>query len=187
MMNYNDIQALANLFGSCRAAEEEDRDWSEPKVEALNPGHIGPQYSKNAKGGEEDEKKEKEKEEEPEIDLEKEDESHGRGRFTPEYEFVYKQAVTCSEVYIQMSEKDCSSLSCEDLVMRIKLPGTEELEEIDLDVGKTYLKLISPQYYLGLFLPHKVEKERSSAKWDPVTSTLIVTMPIIERDWLKQP
>lgn len=36
---------------------QEERDWSEPKVEGLNPGHIGPQHSKNAKGGEEDESK----------------------------------------------------------------------------------------------------------------------------------
>ena len=49
----------------------------------------------------------------------------------------------CSQVL--QSEKHCGSLSCEDLVMRIKLPGTDELEEIDLDVGKTYLKLVSSQ------------------------------------------
>ena len=37
---------------------QEDRDWSDPSVtEGLNPGHIGPQYSKHAKGGEEDESK----------------------------------------------------------------------------------------------------------------------------------
>jgi hypothetical protein len=41
--------------------------------------------------------------------------------------------------------------------------------------------------YLALFLPHKVNKERSAAKWDPATTTLIVTLPIIERDWLSQP
>jgi hypothetical protein len=38
--------------------------------------------------------------------------------------------------------------------------------------------------YLALFLPHKVNVERSSAKWDAVTSTLIVTMPIVGRDLL---
>jgi hypothetical protein len=43
------------LFLLCN--RQEDRDWSEPKVESLNPGHIGPRYSKNVKGGEEDESK----------------------------------------------------------------------------------------------------------------------------------
>lgn len=40
--------------------EQENRDYSEesnPGAQALNPGHIGPQYSKNVKGGEEDESK----------------------------------------------------------------------------------------------------------------------------------
>jgi hypothetical protein len=37
--------------------EQEDRDFSQPQEPAFNPGHIGPQYSKNVKGGEEDESK----------------------------------------------------------------------------------------------------------------------------------
>jgi len=40
--------------------EQENRDYSEEShlgTQALNPGHIGPQYSKNVKGGEEDESK----------------------------------------------------------------------------------------------------------------------------------
>ncbi|XP_024363650.1 uncharacterized protein [Physcomitrium patens] len=185
MMNFSDIKALEALFRS--SSSDGIRDYSEPQPEALNPGHIGPQYSKNVKGGEEDEKKEQDKEEEPEIDIDKDAELHGRARFTPEYAFVYKQAVSCNDVYMQMSEKDCGSLSCEELVMKVKLPGTDGLEELDLDVHKTYLKLVSPQYYLCLHLPHKVNMERSFAKWDPVLATLIVTMPIIERDWMRQP
>jgi hypothetical protein len=35
-------------------------------------------------------------------------------------------------------------MSCEDLVMKIKLPGTEGLDQLDLDVHITYLKLVSP-------------------------------------------
>uniref|UniRef100_A0A7I4FF41 PIH1D1/2/3 CS-like domain-containing protein n=1 Tax=Physcomitrium patens TaxID=3218 RepID=A0A7I4FF41_PHYPA len=172
MMNFSDIKALEALFSS--SSGDEIRDYSEPQPEALNPGHIGPQYSKNVKGGEEDEKSL--------VDF-------CSLSYTEQelYAFVYKQAVSCNDVYMQMSEKDCGSLSCEELVMKVKLPGTDGLEELDLDVHKTYLKLVSPQYYLCLHLPHKVNMERSFAKWDPVLATLIVTMPIIERDWMRRP
>lgn len=37
---------------------------------------------------------------------------------------------------------------------------------------------------MALILPQKVNVERSTAKWDAVTGTLIVTMPVCGRDLL---
>ncbi len=41
------------------------------------------------------------------------------------YEFLYKQAVDTADNFLGMSAKDPSSTSCEDLVVRIQLPGAE--------------------------------------------------------------
>ena len=40
----------------------------------------------------------------------------------PRYEFMYKQAVQSTDVFLGMSGKDESSTSCEDMVLKISLP-----------------------------------------------------------------
>lgn len=98
--------------------------------------------------------------------------------------------------------KDASSASCEDLLVRIDLPGafgvrrspgsaphvtlrtvassnlythsdrprafpgTASVAELTLDVQETHIKLRSPRYKLGLYLPHKVLKDKGKAEWD---------------------
>ncbi len=89
------------------------------------------------------------------------------GREVPVYEFLYKQAVQSTDVFLGMSGKDESSTSCEDMVLRIELPGVSSasgarelssascltrlrmmmttlppiVSELDLDVKPTYVKL----------------------------------------------
>ena len=80
--------------------------------------------------------------------------------------------------------KDPSSHDCEDLTLRIELPGTGGMGELDLDVKETVLKLRSPVYKLNLYLPHKVDDKKGSAKWDSKTEVLKVTLPIIrDGEW----
>ncbi|MCO5552659.1 hypothetical protein L7F22_006175, partial [Adiantum nelumboides] len=57
------------------------------------------------------------------------------------YDIIYKQDVSPNDVYLQMSEKDPSSLSCDIMIMRVKLPQTECALDIQLDVQATYMKL----------------------------------------------
>jgi len=40
--------------------------------------------------------------------------------------------------------------------------------------------------FLALYLPHKVNMERSSANWNAASSTLTITMPIVGRDICNQ-
>lgn len=63
------------------------------------------------------------------------------GREVPQYEFLFKQAVDTSDMFLGMSGKDESSTSCEDMVVKISLPGVNSASELDLDVRPTYLKL----------------------------------------------
>ena len=42
-------------------------------------------------------------------------------------EFLYKQAVTCTDAFLGMMDKDASSACCEDLELRIDLPHANSL------------------------------------------------------------
>jgi hypothetical protein len=81
-----------------------------------------------------------------------------------------------------MSDKDPSSTSCEDLVLKVYLEGTQSMAELDLDVEDTHVKVRSPRYKLGLHLPHKTNSERGSAKWDKKAQVLTITLPIVRED-----
>lgn len=102
------------------------------------------------------------------------------GRMMPEYEFLYKQAVSTADNYLGMSyvHKDPSSSNCEQLVVRIELPGTDSVGDLDLDVKPERLRLQSPVYRLALALPHPVDDKKGQAKWDAKKETLSVTLPI---------
>mmetsp|Transcript_13160 Transcript_13160/g.28215 ORF Transcript_13160/g.28215 Transcript_13160/m.28215 type:complete len:187 (+) Transcript_13160:84-644(+) len=104
------------------------------------------------------------------------------GREMPVYEFMYKQAVETTDVFLGMSGKDESSTSCEELVVRIELPEVSGANELDLDVKPTYLKLSSTKYKLSIHLPHKVLEDKGKAKWDSKTHELRVTLPIVRED-----
>eukprot|EP00249_Psilotum_nudum_P010535 c22598_g1_i1 orf=482-733(+) len=83
-----------------------------------------------------------------------------------------------------MSGKDPSSLSCDTMVLRVKLPQTESVNDIKLEVKPIYIKLSSPIYFLALYLPHSVEANKSSAKWEMDKETIVVTMPIIRETFI---
>ena len=63
------------------------------------------------------------------------------GRQVPVYEFMYKQSVESTDMFLGMSGKNESSTSCEDMVLRIELPGISGASELDLDVKPAYVKL----------------------------------------------
>ncbi|KAG1678868.1 hypothetical protein FOA52_003536 [Chlamydomonas sp. UWO 241] len=104
------------------------------------------------------------------------------GREVPVYEFMYKQAVESTDVFLGMSGKNESSTSCEDMVLRIELPGVSGAAEIDLDVKPTYVKLSHARFRLSVYLPHRVNEDKGKAAWDAKAQVLRVTMPIVRED-----
>lgn len=60
-------------------------------------------------------------------------------REQPEYEIVYKQNVTTEEVFLQMGNKTPATSSCEDMIVKIKLPGVSKLADIDLNLFERFL------------------------------------------------
>lgn len=97
------------------------------------------------------------------------------GRKRPDFEFLYKQALMVEDMYMNRGFKDSSSVCCEEVVLKIPLPG-EIFSNVNLDVTATTLLLQSPRYKLFLDLPHKVKDNKVKASFDSRTETLVVTM-----------
>ena len=60
------------------------------------------------------------------------------------YEFMYNQAVGAEDAFLGMGDKDPGSHTCENIVLKVKLPGVQAVQELDLDVKQTYARLNSP-------------------------------------------
>ena len=138
----NDIMSLNNLINP-QPEENENAFYSNATESTLNPGNIG--------GG-----ADKKKETAPpntkivskvnhrmltkpqnEIWNDKdfiEDNIREDGRPKPKFEVLYRQCVKTEDVYLGLSEKDPSSNSCDQLLMKIYLPETN-LKEIGLEVN----------------------------------------------------
>ncbi|XP_033100165.1 protein PIH1D3-like isoform X2 [Anneissia japonica] len=95
----------------------------------------------------------------------------------PEYEIIFKQKVATEDMFLGMGNKTNATSSCEDIVVKITLPDTK-YSEVTLDVNDKYLSCATPNYKLGLHLPHPVDSKNGQAKWDAANTLLTVTMPM---------
>lgn len=103
-------------------------------------------------------------------------------RLTPEFEVLYKQSVSASDVYMGFNPlKDTSSASCDCLVIRIVFPKTR-FADVTLEVTATALKASTSKYKLLLNLPHTVDEEKGKAQWLAKDCTLKITLPIVDSD-----
>ncbi|XP_063376803.1 dynein axonemal assembly factor 6 [Cydia fagiglandana] len=103
------------------------------------------------------------------------------GRKAPEYTMNYRQAVSAEDVFLQIGPKTPGSASCENLIVRIKMPGDKK-ENIDLAVDTSSVTVNSSQYCLKLPLPHDIDPDRSKASWDSTEETLVLTL-MLEREF----
>ena len=94
---------------------------------------------------------------------------------------MYKQSVTSEDIFLGMSEKNPSSQSCNQMVVRVQLPQTT-LKDITLDVTTSRLLLRSSKYFLSTYLPQLVDPVAVQAKWDSKKDTLLVTLNITRED-----
>lgn len=76
-----------------------------------------------------------------------------------------------------MGPKTPSSASCENLVVRVKMPGDKK-ENVDLSVDKNSVTINSSQYYLNLMLPHEINPDNSKASWDGAKDILLLTLKL---------
>ncbi|XP_070554140.1 dynein axonemal assembly factor 6-like [Ptychodera flava] len=169
--------------------EESDDDDDQPVSAAakLGPASIGPPKQKETQPGPTDKKPEtKDIWDEDEVPEGAEYEDLNDPRPQPEYDIVFKQAITTEDVFLQMGNKNPTTSACEDMVIKIKLPNTKK-SDMDLNVTDKYLDCRTPKYKLGLHLPHPVDSKNGSAKWDSDKEMLIVTLRMKrEYDFLNQ-
>ncbi|XP_068104189.1 dynein axonemal assembly factor 6 isoform X2 [Hyperolius riggenbachi] len=83
-------------------------------------------------------------------------------RERPEYEILFKQRVGSEDIFLGMSQKDPSTACCEDMVFRIRLPGTKS-SDVSLDVRRKYLDLRTPKQRLKAVNSPAVTCSRSQA------------------------
>ncbi|KOB73854.1 Uncharacterized protein OBRU01_10035 [Operophtera brumata] len=98
-------------------------------------------------------------------------------RKAPEYTMNYQQAVTAEDVFLQIGPKTPSSASCENLIVRIKMPGDKK-ENVDLAVTTDSVTVNSSRHSLTLPLPHGINPDQSKASWDTDQETLVLTLKL---------
>ncbi|XP_061182557.1 dynein axonemal assembly factor 6-like [Saccostrea echinata] len=143
----------------------------------LGPGQIGPASKTDQKSEKVPASKGNSKDiwEENEVPEGSEFDTTFDPRPQPEYDMVFKQAVSSEDMFLQMGNKTPSTASCEDMVVKIKLPGTKAAD-LTLDVKSKFLDLRTPKYKLGLHLPHPVDHKSGKAQWDGDKEILNVTL-----------
>ncbi len=60
-------------------------------------------------------------------------------RMQPEYEILYKQQLASEDIFLNMSNKTPATSSCENMIVKIKLPGISYINEIDINVYDKFL------------------------------------------------
>lgn len=177
------ITAIADLLAPPDEDSDSDLDQPTSSISQLNPGNIGPEKKKATEETTETKAKKNSKDiwDEEEVTEGSEFQSAYDPRPQPEYDIVFKQAITTEDMFLQMGNKTPSSASCEDMVVKITLPATK-LEDVTLDVKSKFLDCRTPKYYLGLHLPHPVDHKSGKAQWDGKTETLSVTLRM-KRDY----
>ncbi|XP_066496352.1 dynein axonemal assembly factor 6 [Tiliqua scincoides] len=98
-------------------------------------------------------------------------------REQPEHEVLFRQRVGAEDVFLGVSGRDPSSACCEELLVRVRLPGARA-SDISLDVREKVLDLRSPQKRLFLHLPHPVDAKSGRACFLAEKGTLEVTLRI---------
>ncbi|XP_008297844.1 dynein axonemal assembly factor 6 [Stegastes partitus] len=170
------LEALSALL-STQQEEEEDEDCRNAAACAhLGPGHIGPPSKKeNEVSSAYMKKNSKDIWSEDEVSEGSQYDDVIDSRPQPEYEIILKQSVGTEDLFLGLSRKDPSSMCCEAMLVKIKLPDTKATEVV-LDVKEKFLDLRTPKYKLGLHLPHPVHSQEGKAQFFSEREELEVTL-----------
>uniref|UniRef100_A0A3P8TVD1 Dynein axonemal assembly factor 6 n=1 Tax=Amphiprion percula TaxID=161767 RepID=A0A3P8TVD1_AMPPE len=166
------LEALSALL-STQQEEEEDTDC---RVRPLGPGHIGPppkKYKEVSTAYMKKKSKDIWSEEEVAEGSQYDDLTDPRPQ--PEYEIILKQSVKTEDLFLGLSRKNPSSMCCEAMLVKIKLPDTKATEVV-LDMEEKFLDLRTPKHKLGLHLPHPVHIQEGKAQFFSEREELEVTL-----------
>ncbi|XP_011505877.1 PREDICTED: protein PIH1D3 [Ceratosolen solmsi marchali] len=98
-------------------------------------------------------------------------------RIVPKYEMKFKQTVGTEDIFLGMNLKTPATASCKWLTILVTLPS-EKMEKIELSVEYDVIDIRSPKYRLQLPTPFSVDPNSSSAKWNPDSECLELTLKL---------
>uniref|UniRef100_A0A147AZ21 Dynein axonemal assembly factor 6 n=1 Tax=Fundulus heteroclitus TaxID=8078 RepID=A0A147AZ21_FUNHE len=173
-----DLQALSALL-STQQEDEEEEDLKQNATACLHlgPGHIGPPPKKDKEVSTTAYTKTNSKDiwSEEEVVEGSQYDNLTDPRPQPEYEIMLKQNVGTQDLFLGLSGKDPSSMCCEAMLVKIKLPDTEATD-VFLDIKEKFLDLRTPKYKLGLHLPHPIQSQEGRAQFFSDRKELEVTL-----------
>ncbi|XP_060946942.1 dynein axonemal assembly factor 6-like [Limanda limanda] len=168
------LQALSALL-STQQEEEEEESKKVTIFTQLGPGHIGPPPTKDKDVTTAYVKRNNKDiwSEEGVADSCSDDLTDLRPQ--PEYEMILKQSVGTEDVFLGLSRRNPSSMCCEAMLVKIKLPDTE-VTDVVLEVKEKFLDLRTPKHKLGLHLPNAVHSHKGRAQFFSGREELEVTL-----------
>ncbi|XP_053186542.1 protein PIH1D3 [Scomber japonicus] len=169
------LQALSALLSTQQEEQEEEEDCKNVTASArLGPGQIGAPPKKDK---EESAANVKNKDiwTEEEVAEGSQYDDLADLRPQPEYEIILKQSVGTEDLFLGLSRKDPSSMCCEAMLVKIKLPDTKATDVV-LDIKEKFLDLRTPKYKLGLHLPHPIHNQEGKAQFFSEREELQVTL-----------
>ncbi|KAJ8028663.1 Protein PIH1D3 [Holothuria leucospilota] len=171
----NQLLALADILKP--KTDESDEDEPITGAASLGPGSIGPTNQVIVPTDSSTKTKANEKDiwdvEEVAEGAEYEDLSDPRKQ--PEYDIIFQQDVNTEDIFLQMGQKNPTTASCPYLKIKINLPDTK-YADVELNVTDKFLDCRSPEYKLGLHLPHPVDSKNGKAEWDGDKELLTVVL-----------
>ncbi|XP_068427502.1 dynein axonemal assembly factor 6 [Clinocottus analis] len=174
------LQALSSLLSTQHDDDDDDIGDEDCKTACagLGPGHIGPPPKRDEEVSTACKKKNsKDIWSEDEVAEGSQYDDLADPRPQPEYEVILKQCVGTEDLFLGLSRKDPSSMCCEAMLVKIKLPDTEATDVV-LDVKEKFLDLRTLKYKLGLHLPHPTHSHGGKAQFFKEREELEVTLLI---------
>ncbi|KAG8196450.1 hypothetical protein JTE90_012274 [Oedothorax gibbosus] len=99
----------------------------------------------------------------------------------PEHEMVYHQKVTPDDIILQLDGKGPGTNSCECLLVKIQLHGTNSKDDITLKISSLSLICKTEKYYLNLDLPRQVDPSKCVSTWNVLDCLLSVNLTFEEK------
>ncbi|CAJ1072897.1 protein PIH1D3 isoform X2 [Xyrichtys novacula] len=172
------LQALSALLSTQQEDDDDDECENVSSYARLGPGHIGPPPKREKEVTSAYIKKNsKDIWSEEEVAEGSQYDDHSDPRPQPEYEIILKQNVGTEDLFLGLNGKDPSSMCCDAMLVKIKLPQTKA-KEVALDVKEKFLDLRTPKYKLGLHLPYPTHSGGGKAQFFSEREELEVTLPI---------
>ncbi|PRP86681.1 hypothetical protein PROFUN_05160 [Planoprotostelium fungivorum] len=166
MWNPADVEALGKLLEECdkaqQSTDQEADDAAERNKPKLPEAQEGDIWAPD---------------EIPDIDEARYDlELDSRTR--PSHTLSFKQHVSAEDAFFGIGGNTPGILSCEEMTLRVNLPGVRNITDIALEVTDDLVDLRSSAYKLIFPLPQPVFGSKARAKWIRDASCLEIALPL---------